>query len=179
MTRALGEPLTPSRKTARLLKLYEDELRVHYGGRTADTYLSEVGVFLRWLSEQGIDLPEVRTQDLHAYQGALHAARKPYSVSSQCVRLTALKNLYRFLHRRGYVLSDPASGIELPHKGQRLPRTILTPAEARHILDAADEVSPAGLRDRAILETFYATGIRVTELASLKPYDTPRSGPCG
>jgi site-specific recombinase XerD len=47
------------------------------------------------------------------------------------VRRTALKNLFHFLHRRGYVLSNPAAAIELPHKEKRLPRAILTPAEAR------------------------------------------------
>ncbi len=164
-----------SAKTARLLKLYEDDLRVRYGARTCETYRAEVGVFLRWLSECGLGLAETRAQDLQAYQSALYAARKPdgkpYSTSSHYVRLTALKNLFRFLHRRGYVLSNPAAAIDLPHKEKRLPRTILTPGEARRTLDAADEATPTGLRDRAILETFYATGIRVTELANLAPAD--------
>lgn len=164
-----------SAKTSRLLRLYEDDLRVRHGARTCETYLAEVKVFLAWLRERGLDLGDVRALDLQAYQAALYAARKPdgkpYSTSSHYVRLTALKNLFRFLHRRGYVLSNPAATIELPHKEKRLPRTILTPAEARRILDGADEATATGLRDRAILETFYGTGIRVTELANLTPAD--------
>jgi site-specific recombinase XerD len=54
---------------------------------------------------------------------------------------------------------------------KRLPRTILTPREVLRILDAVDTRSPQGLRDRAILETFYATGIRASELTGLTPYD--------
>jgi integrase/recombinase XerD len=96
---------------------------------------------------------------------------KPYSVQSQRHCLTAVRNFFRFLYRRSYLLHDPSASLELPRVENRLPRTVLTPQEASRILEAAKGKTPAELRDRAILETFYATGIRCTELANLTPYD--------
>jgi integrase/recombinase XerD len=137
--------------------------------------VAEIHVFLAWLEARGLDLHEVRTEDLMAYQADLYAARKkdgkPYAASSHHGRLIALKSLFRFLQRRGYVLTDPASSVPLPRREKRIPRTILSQEEARRILDAVTGRSPRELRDRAILETFYATGIRAGELASLKVED--------
>jgi integrase/recombinase XerD len=117
----------------------------------------------------------VRPSDLFAFQSELVALRmkdgKPYSVGFQSRRLCAIKNFFRFLYRRGYLLQDPAAPLPLPRVEKRLPRTILTPAEARRILETVRRMTPVALRDRAILETLYATGIRAGELASLTPYD--------
>jgi len=164
-----------SAKTARLLKLYAEALRVSCAERTAPQYVAEIHVFLDWLEARGLDLHEVRTEDLMAYQADLYAARKkdgkPYAASSHHGRLIALKSLFRFLQRRGYVLTNPAASVPLPRREKRIPRTILSQEEARRILDAVSGRSPRELRDRAILETFYATGIRAGELANLKVED--------
>ena len=164
-----------SAKTSRLLQLYEDELAVRYTERTLPSYLPHVHAFLGWLSARGIELGAVRTEDLAAYQSELYTLRrkdgKPYAASYQSMRLSVLKSFFRFLARRGFLLHDPSAEIEHPKTESRLPRTILTKDEARRILEAPDTKTPRGLRDRAILETFYATGIRVSELASLTPYD--------
>ncbi len=166
---------TVSAKTSRLLQLYEDELAVRYTERTPPSYLPHVHAFLGWLSARGIELGAVRTEDLAAYQSELFALRKkdgrPYAASYQSMRLSVLKSFFRFLARRGFLLHDPSAEIEHPKTESRLPRTILTKDEARRILEAPDTNTPRGLRDRAILEIFYATGIRVSELASLTPYD--------
>ncbi|MFQ5923720.1 MAG: tyrosine-type recombinase/integrase, partial [Anaerolineales bacterium] len=144
-----------------------EELQVRYGERTGPEYLSHVKAFLRWLSERAVELGEVRTEDLQAYQSALYTMRKPngkpYSLGAQGNRLRAIKSLYRFLYRRGYLLQDPAASVEMPRMEQRLPRVILTKEEARRILGAPDRSSPQGLRDRAMMEVLYATGIRVSE----------------
>lgn len=166
---------TVSAKTSRLLQLYEDELAVRYTERTPPSYLPHVHAFLGWLSARGIELGAARTEDLAAYQSELFALRKkdgrPYAASYQSMRLSVLKSFFRFLARRGFLLHDPSAEIEHPKLDSRLPRTILTKEEARRILEAPDIKTPQGLRDRAILETFYATGIRVSELASLTPCD--------
>jgi integrase/recombinase XerD len=137
--------------------------------------MAHVHAFLEWLRVKGLDILDVMAKDLHAYQSALYAFRRsngrPYAAAYQGTRLVVLKHLFRFLLRRGYLMHDPASELELPRLEKRLPRTILTPLEARKIIEAPDTKTPRGLRDRAILETLYATGIRVSELSNLTPYD--------
>lgn len=165
-----------SARTKRLLHLYGEDLEVRFAERTSREYLRMVHSFLAWLDAHGIELHEARTDDLLAYQSGLYAARKqdgrPYAVASQAQYLIVVKSLFRFLYRRNYVLQDVAAPLELPRQEERLPRVILTKEEALRILGAASRATtPRGLRDRAVLETFYATGIRVSELARLTPYD--------
>jgi integrase/recombinase XerD len=164
-----------SARTARLLKLYSDHLRVRLSERTAGNYLTYAQAFVSWLEARGVGLAEARTEDLHAYQAHLYAARKldgtPYSLGNQSNRLSALKGFFRFLVDRGFLLADPSGPITVPRREQRLPRGVLTREEARKLLEAPDAKTPLGLRDRAILETFYATGIRAGELSRLKLQD--------
>ena len=163
-------------KTKRLLKQYEQDAGLRFTDRTVEQYLAYIRAFLEWLASNDIALVEVRSEDREAYQNELFASRKadgfPYSVSFPAGHITALKSFFRFLSRRGFLLHNPCSPLELPRSEQRLPRTVLTMREVLKILKAVvRDKSPTGLRDRAILETFYATGIRVTELSKLKPYD--------
>ena len=117
----------------------------------------------------------VRSEDLLAYQSDLYALRKKdgqaYSVGFQCNRLVAIKALFRFLYRRAVLLSDPAAALEVPRVDKRLPRVILTVRRGAAAHGVGRDRNALGLRDRAILETFYATGIRVAELASLNVRD--------
>jgi integrase/recombinase XerD len=165
----------PERKTGKLLKLFEDHVFVRYAEKTAKGYLRGALSFLDWLGRRGIALADVRTDDLLAYQTELYALRKkdgePYSTYDQAVRVAAVKTLFRFLARRGYSLTDPSASLEYPRQENRIPRGVLTPHEARAIVEAPDLGAPMGLRDRAILETLYATGIRAGELANLKRED--------
>lgn len=158
------------------MRLYGEDLEVRFAERTAREYLATVRNFLAWLDARGIDLVSVRTDDLLAYQSDLYAARKkdgrPYAVASQAQYLIVVKSLFRFLCRRNYVMQDVAAAIELPRQEERLPRVVLTKEEALRLLGAASRATtPLALRDRAVIETFYATGIRVSELAKLTPYD--------
>jgi len=164
-----------SAKAKRLLALYEDDARIRYEAKTGHEYLREVRGFLAWLAGRGVVLASVRSEDLLAYQSHLYAQRKadgkPYSSGNLKNRIKALKGFFRFLYRRGYVLFDPAAALEYPRGERRLPRVILTKDEARRILEAPERKTARGLRDRAILETFYGTGIRCAELANLTPED--------
>ena len=75
----------------------------------------------------------------------------------------------RFLARNNHVLYNPAADIELGRTEQRLPKCVLTESEAEQVINQADATTKMGIRDRAILETFYSTGMRRTELMNLRP----------
>jgi integrase/recombinase XerD len=160
------------RKTAAILAQYEDHLFVRYAEKTAKGYLAVLRQYLAWLEARSLALARVKSADLLAYQSDLVAARRPdgrpYSADYQMQHVTVLKSLYGFLLRRCFLLQNPTGLLEYPKVETRLPRSILSKEEVRRILEAPDTRSPLGLRDRAILETFYATGIRAGELANLK-----------
>jgi len=162
-------------KTSRLLKLFEDHCLVRFALGTAKGYVRAVSSFLDWLSDRGVPLVEVRTADIEAYQVAVCALRKkdgtPYSADLQVHRLSAVKTLFRFLYQRGYILTDPSAPVSYPRREMRLPRSVLTREETKRLVESPDTRTPLGLRDRAILETFYGTGIRAGELAKLKTTD--------
>lgn len=164
-----------SRTDARLLRLFREDVETRYAARTAEHYSADALAFAAWLSSQELALRDVRPGDVQRYQGALYAQRtrrgRPYAASTVQIKLMAVKTLFRFLVRRGYLLFDPSSNVELPRTDKQLPRVILTEPEARRIVTAPRGRKPLVLRDRAILETLYATGIRVSELIHLKPAD--------
>ena len=162
-------------KASRLLDSYEDDLALRYGERTSIEYLAHVRAFFAWLDQKGLALTAVKRQDLQAYQTELFALRKrdgkPYSAGFQVNRFSALKSFFGFLVRRHILLADPTAGLERPRLETRLPRAILTPQEARKLVLAPDTKTPTDLRDHAIMETLYATGIRASELIQLSPFD--------
>lgn len=162
-------------KELRLLGGYEDELALRFAATTIAGYLRHVRALLSWLSKRGVALAQAKSEDLLAYQSALLAARKedgrPYSIGHQINQLSAMRSFFRFLYRRGYILMDPAASLEFPRRDKRLPRLVLGEGEVRRLLEAASGKSPFDLRDRAVLETLYATGIRSSELRQLTPYD--------
>jgi integrase/recombinase XerD len=112
---------------------------------------------------------------LERYQRYLFLYRKkngePMSFRSQHSRLVPLRMWFRWLTRRNHLLHNPASELELPKLGQPLPKTIFSTHEVEEILQRCDVADPIGLRDRAILEVLYSTGIRRMEVIALKLYD--------
>ena len=91
-------------------------------------------------------------------------------------RLQSLTAFFRWLARQNYLLYNPASELMLPRLEKRLPKHVLTAAEAEQIIQPARRRRAEGLRDRAILETFYSTGMRRMEVADLKLYDLDLNG---
>lgn len=164
-----------SARRDRLLKEYEEDASVRFSPHTVRNYLHHTKAFFEWSDAKGIELASTRTTDLLANQTEMALARKkdgkPYSMGHQQKHVCALKSFFRFLSKRGYLLQDPAAALEMPKSETRLPRTILTTGEARTLIEAAKGKSPRELRDRAILETLYATGIRVGELVAIAPQD--------
>jgi integrase/recombinase XerD len=161
--------------SARPLRLFEDDLALRYAERTVPEYMAHVRAFLGWMETKGLTLSGLRKPDLVAYQSELFGMRKsdgkPYSAGFQVNRFSALQCFFRFLTRRQLILQDPMAGLDRPRLETRLPRNILSPREARKVMEAPRARSPLALRDRAILETLYATGIRASELIALSPFD--------
>jgi integrase/recombinase XerD len=87
------------------------------------------------------------------------------------MRLRALKGWFRWMTRQNLLLHNPASELELPKLGSTLPKHVLNSQEVEQLLALADPATPQGLRDRALLETFYATAMRRLEIANLKLYN--------
>ena len=164
-----------SAKRERLLRDYRDAIEIAFSPPSVKNYRCQLGFFLRWLDAKGLAVEAVQAQDLVAYQSELLRSRseegKPLTIALQQHRIQAVKSFYRFLARRGYLLYDPAAGLELPRGEKRLPRTILSPAEAARLVDAARGPDPVRRRDRAILETLYSSGLRVGELVAVVPAD--------
>jgi integrase/recombinase XerD len=138
-----------------------------------------INMFLKWCEDRGLREPvEITRPVLESYQRYLFHHRKkdgmPLSFSSQHSRLTCLRVWFRWMTRRNYILHNPASEIELPRLGFHLP-PVLTEEEAERVLQQPNMADPLGVRDRAILETFYSTGIRRTELVELKLPEIDRS----
>jgi integrase/recombinase XerC len=114
----------------------------------------------------------VRPPHLRRFLAHLHA--KDYARTSIARKLSSLRALYRFLRGSGTAREDPTVGISSPRQRRRLPR-FLFESDIEKLLSAPDSNTPLGLRDRAILETLYATGVRVSELVSLTVSQCERS----
>jgi len=159
-------------KLERIVVLHAEQLAVRHVEASVRVAVRDVRRFLGWLLARGIELADVRTQDVSAFNGDLFNARRkdgrPYSAQYQHSQLGAVKGFFRFLVKRGLVLHDAAAGVEYPRLPAQLPRVILTREEARRLVGAPGGRTPAALRDRAILETLYGTGVRAAELSKLR-----------
>jgi integrase/recombinase XerD len=163
--------IAASPKVRRAIKVYIDDLRLTSAPRTIESYLAHVETLLAWMSGKGISLLDVRTDDLDRFLKDRLAAKKkdgkPYSSGFHAITVAVLKSLFRFLYRHHFLLHDPSGPIEFRVRELRLPRVILTKDEAKRLLDSAKDGNALGLRDRAILETFYGSALRATELSQL------------
>ena len=132
--------------------------------------------FISWIDERGIDDPRQITRPMvERYQRHLFYYRKsdgaPLSIGMQVQYLAAIKLWFKWLTRQHHILANPAADLDLPRQPKRLPGRILSAAEVEAILREAEPSTPRGLRDRAMLELLYATGLRRSEAASLGVYD--------
>ncbi|MGI8423083.1 MAG: site-specific tyrosine recombinase XerC [Chloroflexota bacterium] len=156
---------------------YLEALRVkNYAEGTVESRLVDLRLFTRWCAERSITRSrEVTRPILERYQRWLFHYRrpdgKPLGFRTQQYRITALRSFFRYLSRANHIPANPAADLELPRIGWRLPGEALTASEAEAVLAQPDVTKPLGLRDRAIMETFYSTGIRRAELAALSVFD--------
>jgi integrase/recombinase XerD len=143
---------------------------------TQNRHESHIRRFAIWCEERGLDSPvEITKPILERYQKHLYHYRKtngqPLSFTSQKTVLISLRSFFRWLTQKNHLGTNPASELELPKPPKQLPRTILSLEQIHELLAQPDIKTPDGLRDRCIMELFYGSGIRRTELANLKPYD--------
>lgn len=151
--------------------------RKGYAPKSIEAYLHALTHFLGFLDEAGVKRPDELTREtVVAYQEALYTGRTvaghPLALRTQSLWLTALLGFLKYLVREGVLLLNPGEDVELPRFGPRNPpRNIPTEAEIDALLEAPDQTTLLGLRDQAILEILYSTGMRVGELVRLKVYD--------
>ena len=152
-------------------------LTLNYSKGTIKTDLFHIGAFLAWLP---CDIASVARETIRDYQTHLfeeiNTRGQPHSVPYQNGKLKAVKGLFHFLAEVGYLVGDPARTVPYAKKPKRLPRSILTPTEARKLLHAPDKATVLGYRDRTILEVFYSSGIRRNEVINLTLSDVDYGG---
>lgn len=138
------------------------EIEKNVSAHTMLNYRRDLEEFKKFLGETKIENVDYLT--VRKFLGALR--EKNLKSRSIARKLSCLRSFFRFLNREGFLSSDPASAISSPKLERHLP-VFLTEDEVTQLIESPETSEPSGLRDRAILETFYSTGIRVSELASL------------
>lgn len=141
-----------------------------------------LAVFTAWAQARGVAAPSALTREhAQAFARWLEAQPgkdgAPLPPRSQRGRLEALQGFTAWLERGGQIADDPAADVLLPRAPRDRPRLLLTSAQVSRLLAQPDTGTPVGVRDRALLEVLYSTGIRRAELAGLRLADVqPRSG---
>ncbi len=161
---------------ARLIDAWLDQQWLEKGlsDHSLSNYRRDVTQLAVWLEKHAGTLLQCERYQLLEFLADRH--QLGISARSVARQLSALKGFYRWLKREGRISADPALLIERPKTGRPLPKT-LTEADVEALLDAPDLETPLGLRDRAMLEVLYATGLRVTELVTLTQSQiNPRQG---
>jgi len=165
-----------------LIHQYLENLLVkNYSTNTVEMRSDQLRYFKEWCGVRGLFKPiEISKAVVERYQRWLYHYRssrgeRPLSFRSQYMRLAALNQFFRWCSKNNHTLYNPAGELEMPRYERKLPRSVLTAAEADQIINLADVTTELGIRDRTILETFYSTGIRRKELATLTIYDLDQS----
>jgi integrase/recombinase XerD len=148
----------------------------HYAAATVSARRIALRRFVTWCAERALADPrEITRPILVRYQASLFYHRKAdgqsMTVGAQLGCLAPLKTFFQWLVREHHILYNPASELELPRQPKRLPRSLLSVADVEALLNEAEPANAQGLRDRALLELLYSTGLRRMELAGLAVYD--------
>ncbi|TAM44800.1 MAG: site-specific tyrosine recombinase XerD [Gammaproteobacteria bacterium] len=149
-----------------LIERFHDMLWLEQGlsGNTLDAYRSDLEGLAKWLKPRGAKLLSASRADLFGYLE--HCVKRGARPRTTARLLSSLRRFYRYLVREKLTKDDPTALIEAPKLGRPLPKS-LTEEQVEKLLNAPDINTPRGLRDRAMLEALYATGLRVSELVNL------------
>jgi integrase/recombinase XerD len=152
---------------ARQIDMFCDQLWLQDGLAPASlaSYRRDLTQFAAWLARRGLGLEAAQRADVDAFLAAEFQRRA--KATSIARRLSALRRFYGLLQQQGARNADPTLRIRAPRLPRRLPKN-LTEAQVEALLAVPAVDTPLGLRDRAMLETLYATGLRVSELVGLK-----------
>lgn len=160
MSKSLPEP------DIALIERFSDALWLERGlsENTLSAYRSDLQSLADWLRRNDSSLQYVARHDLLAYlQQRVEGGAKPRSSARL---LSSIRRFYRYLLREAVIAEDPSARIDAPKLGRPLPKT-LTEGDVEQLLAAPDTSTAMGLRDRAMLEVLYASGLRVSELVGL------------
>ena len=151
------------------VRAYLHHLRAERRGsaHTVRSYEHDLGMYSRFLREIfGEEADPAGADPVRLRRYSAWLAGQGYSASTVARRLACLRSFFRFLRRNGVVASDPSAGLRNPKQPRRLPR-LLRVDEIIRLLDAIPGDTPPSVRDRAMLETLYGGGLRVSELVGL------------
>jgi len=165
---------------AALVDEHLESLRIR--NRTPDAVegrYNDLKSFIAWAEERSLfQANQITRTILESYQRWLWTYRKkngkPLGITTQRARLGGVMNFFAWLCKRHILEANPASELELPRPEKRLPVEALSLTEVESVLSQPNILDPLGIRDRAILELFYSTGIRRSELARLEVFDLNR-----
>lgn len=154
-------------KTSSILKKYRQYLKLEKGfsPNTLDAYARDLDKLLSFLEAEGIDMLEVSLDNLHQFVAGLRDIG--IHARSQARIISGIKSFFNFLILYDYLEADPSELLEGPRIGFKLPE-VLTVEEIDAIISSIDLSHPYGQRNRAMLETLYSCGLRVSELSNLK-----------
>jgi len=138
---------------------------------TLSAYRRDLTLYAAWLTPQGRVLEATVEADLNSYFSAQHASTKATTANR---RLTVFKRYFRWAFRERLITADPTLKLQAAKQALRIPKT-LTEAQVEALLWAPDTQTPLGVRDRTMLELMYASGLRVSELVTLKVFNVSLS----
>jgi site-specific recombinase XerD len=147
----------------------------NYSPKTIDNYSDQLKRWGEWLSQHlAADLRCVAREDIDLYQRYVQS--EAIGGETKALRLRAVKRLFDYLTAAGQLLVHPAEHIVEIRRKDRLPPPVLSVKQVKHLLAAPEVQTPLGLRDRALLEVLYATGVRVGELEQALAADVDCAG---
>ena len=156
------------------LERFDDYLQLRgFTENTRQSYGYSVRRFLRFVADRGLTtVAELSRGEVDAYRVHLHHWRKangePLALSGQAAKLNAVLSFLRYLYDEKLILANPAQGVRLPKRPDKLPAGLPDESQVVKLLETPDTATPLGLRDRAILELLYSSAIRNTELRLLE-----------
>lgn len=161
--------MRPIENTERLLQSFAGYLLLQRGlsENTCEAYGMDVVKLLRWLETYpgGKEIARTSYADLQEFMAGIFDLGVAPTTRSRLV--SGIKRFFHFLKIEGYIDSDPSQLLETPRLGEHLPQ-VLTVAEIDAMIAAVDLSTPEGIRNRAIIETLYGCGLRVSELVNLE-----------
>ena len=164
------EKLTNKEKQALIIRKYQQYLKLEksLSKNTLDAYMTDLDKLLNFLQSENIEISDVCLDDLERFSAGLHDIG--IHPRSQARIISGIKSFFHFLIMADYLEADPSELLEGPKIGLKLPE-VLTVEEIDSIIAAIDLSKNEGQRNRAILETLYSCGLRVSELTNLKLSD--------
>lgn len=153
-----------------ITKRYRRYLRLerNYSENTLDAYLHDLEKLQNYMAANGLDYRDVQLSDLQTFAASLHDIG--INARSQCRILSGVRTFFRFLEEQGEVEQDPSELLESPQIGEHLPE-VLSLEEVDRIEASIDLGKWEGQRNKAIIETLFSCGLRVSELVALKMSD--------